>query len=869
MVKIVLEKIIVSLLSIISLTCIFSSPVEAIVGQDWQGRPMQPFIGSTKIQKGVLSQREINGHSVILYNDGTKILLDEEQKSSCKHARGSARYAPTLPSEWTCTGPYGGMVSTLVLDPVNPNTIYAGTYNSGIFKSTDGGENWVPKGLENTLDVIAIAIDPSNPEILYASTRESYGLFKSIDGGNSWINIGFTYHRVYSLAIDPLRPSWIYAGPDQDGIWLSTDGGENWIFLWELDSEGIHWKILVLPDSVHTIYKAYGYSVALHNPGGIRKSIDGGTHWTIVNNGLGEPPIFVVDLTYDPNQLNVLYATVASEIDGVFEKRLFKTTDACSTWHLIGETYLPQGHALMSIAIDPSNSNNLYVTSHSGGVFKSMDAGETWIQMNKGLPQHGAWPIVIDPSSPKTVYVGYAGVGCQGGGIYKSTNGGASWDQINNGLSANDVRTVMVDPSSPNTIYAGTINGEWKSTDGGQTWQPINDGLYIQWHSGFTEESILSQAISKQNSNRIYVGTGYWAGDGVFRTDDGGQTWHSISNGLPDIYHEKVAVDAIAVDPTNDNIVYAGLYDLYWPRRWYGIYKTIDGGLNWTEMNTGLTDSMVICLAIDPSSPNIVYAGTETGVFKSIDAGATWAKAGTTATRITSLAIDTFDTRIIYASTAGAHKKDDGYQPSKGIYKTTDGGMSWTQMNSGLERPNGLEYVDIFSLSIDPLDPNILYAGTDVGVYRSIDGGNNWSTLSSGLTYVWSVTSVQEGDSTRIYAGTCSYGVVQYPKKTVGVEAPDLGSTGKVILHQNYPNPLSQRTVIGYQILSPGHVTLKIYDISGRLIKTLVNREQDVGYHKAYWNGKDELGQNVANGIYFYHLEVNECKQIKKMMVIR
>jgi len=451
-----------------------------------------------------LSRTKINGRSVILYRDGNRILLDEEQKDSWKHRKGQVRYAPTLPSGWTSTGPYGGMVSTLTLDPVDPNIIYAGTYNSGIFKSTDGGMNWTTKGLENTFDVIAIAIDPSNPEILYASTETDYGLFKSVDGGNSWTNIGFDYHNVFSIAIDPLQPSWVYVGTDlNDCIWLSTDGGENWTPLLIPQGGGIHWKILVLPDSMPTIYVLYGCMIREGNPGGIRKSTDGGTHWTIVNNGLGEPPIFGLDLTFDPNQPNVLYVTVASEIDGVFKDRLFKTTDACSTWNVIGEAYLPQGAFFNSIAIDPSKPNILYITlypyrvSNPGGVYKSMDAGKTWTRMNKGLPQYGAWPIVIDYSSPKTIYVGYNGTGCREGGVYKTTNGGTSWEQINNRLTANDVRTVMVDPNSPNTIYAGTLNGEWKSTDGGQTWQPINDGLYIQWDPWFTEEGILWCGINQ------------------------------------------------------------------------------------------------------------------------------------------------------------------------------------------------------------------------------------------------------------------------------------------------------------------------------------------------------------------------------------
>jgi len=336
------------------------------------------------------------------------------------------------------------------------------------------------------------------------------------------------------------------------------------------------------------------------------------------------------------------------------------------------------------------------------------------------------------------------------------------------------------------------------------------------------------------------------------------------------------------VDPTNDRIVYAGLYAYYSNFYWgssddcYGIYKAIDAGVNWTKMNAGLTDSCVICLAIDPGFPNVIYAGTNKGVFKSTDAGTTWTAAGTTGTHITSLVIDTFDTKIIYASTAGFYDwKESGigkdYYPGKGIFKSTDGGNNWFPINNGLADSNGQEYPDILSLSLNPVYSNRIYAATDVGVYRSTDGGLNWSPLGNGLTYVWSVTSVQEGDSSTIYTGTCSYGVVKYKGEVVGVadSAPDLSLTGQVTLFQNYPNPLSQQTTIDYQIPSSGHVTLKIYNISGKLIKTLINKEQDAGYHKVRWDTKDELGQNVASGVYFYQLKLNGFKEIKKMALIR
>ena len=226
--------------------------------------------------------------------------------------------------------------------------------------------------------------------------------------------------------------------------------------------------------------------------------------------------------------------------------------------------------------------------------------------------------LAIDPSNPAILYAGTSS------GVFRTTDAGANWSDSSTGLpNSSDVYALAIDPSNPAVVYAGTggtsntARGIFKSTDGGASWTDSSNGLTHPLISGL---GVGALAIDPSNPAIVYAGTGTgtFTAAGIFKTTDGGATWTATNTGLPDVF----TVHALAIDPSNPAIVYAGT-GTGTPG---GVFKTIDGGASWTASSTGLPDfPYVDTLAIDPSDPATLYAGTEgAGVFKSTDAGATW-----------------------------------------------------------------------------------------------------------------------------------------------------------------------------------------------------------------------------------------------------
>ena len=336
-----------------------------------------------------------------------------------------------------------GNIAALAIDPVTPTTLYAGTCDRGLFKSTDGGASWTATGLTN-ISVSALAIDPKMPTTLYAGAVTvdcatgallppvEAGVFKSTDGGASWGYIG-PYQVVYALAIDPQTPTTLYAGTYWE-VFKSTDGGATW-------------------------------------------STDGGATWSAT--GL----FSVQTLAIDPVTPTTVYAgTAFASPEGwpgfAWEGGVFKSTDAGATWSATGLV----GGDFAVLAIDPRTPTTLYAGgvwandwyTWVRGLFKSTDGGATW-------STSGADPccgVAIDPRTPTTLYAGDAK------GAFKSTDGGATWSAINTGLTdilsaygvGSAVGTPTIDPLTPNTLYAVTAIGVFKSNDGGAIWSPT--GLF-------------------------------------------------------------------------------------------------------------------------------------------------------------------------------------------------------------------------------------------------------------------------------------------------------------------------------------------------------------------------------------------------------
>src|SRR2546426_2326970 len=304
-----------------------------------------------------------------------------------------------------------------------------------------------------------------------------------------------------------------------------------------------------------------------------------------------------------------------------------------------------------------------------------------------------------------------------------------------NGPDGGQVLSLAIDRSNPATIYAATASGVFKSTNGGESWSSSLTNTYVQ-----------IVAIAPTTPTTLYAGSR----TGVYRTTDGGASWHAMNNGLTNQYGTAYVI-ALAVDPTNSNVVYAGGLD---PGVSGGypniIYKTTNGGASWAVSRSAGPYTEINTLVVDPTNANTIYAGGAIGaagtVFKTTDSGRSWSEVylGFNSRYIVwSLAVNPSSPSTILAG--------NGY----GVYKSDDGGLRWSAFNDGLQLPNDPSYFwGVNSLAIDPGNPRIVYAATNGGVFKSSNGGS-WSALNGGLSNLRTIAlAIDPANPTVFYAGT-------------------------------------------------------------------------------------------------------------------
>ncbi|MEW5768066.1 MAG: hypothetical protein AB1797_10680 [bacterium] len=571
---------------------------------------------------------------------------------------------------WVSNGPYGGVITSIAVDPQDSQTIYVTTFGGGVFKTINGGVSWDPvneglasldirclfitpdnsghlylasaEGIYHSLDgganwqkkdrglgtpdVRFIALARTNPELLYAAGYN--GVYKSEDSGNNW-SLSLNTPDVRSIAIDPRNPEIVYAAT-WGGIYKTISGGTKWDKLnGELSRDKV-WSVTIDPLDSKTVY------IGL-DKGGIYKTSDGGENWTSQNLGLTDNDIrcLVIDIT------------AGVEYVGTFGGGVYKRQRGKETWQPINTGL--SNTKVRSLSLD---SDFIYVGTNGGGIFKSNNGGLSWEEINKGITNTYVQALTAGDGG-----ILYAGIDF-GGGVYKSSDGGKSWEARSEGIMNNTLEDLLAVPDNTEVVYAGTYSqGAFRTLNGGGEWSQINEGLL--------DLSVWSLAAS---STTLYAGTG---GKGVFASTNGGNNWNPANQGM-----DGAGIHALAVDPGDEKIIYAGGFS--------GVFRSDDGGATWTGKNTGLSNTDV--RALDITSDGILYLGTYGGgVFQSSDRGETWKEINTGLSKrsILSLAIDQDNERTIYAGT---------YEG--GVFRSQDGGIAWTQLTQdGLVSPSIMSLV--------------------------------------------------------------------------------------------------------------------------------------------------------------------------------
>ncbi|MEP1096398.1 MAG: glycoside hydrolase [Cyclobacteriaceae bacterium] len=631
--------------------------------------------------------------------------------------------------------------------PSQPNVFFMGVNNGGVWKTDDYGRTWNPIFDEApTGSVGDLAVSPSHPDVLYVGTGE--GL-----------------HRP-DLAVG-------------DGMFKSTDGGKNWTHIGLDDVQQIS-RVIVHPTNPDIVFVAgLGHPYGANKMRGVFRSMDGGRTWEktlYINDNTG-----AVQVEFDPNNSQILFADMWEHQEGPWENAkfsgpnsgLFKSIDGGTTWRKV-ENGLPsadQGLGRIGVAISRSNSKRMYATvdaRENGGIYLSEDAGESWTLVNDNRRLWGRGSdfaeVKVHPKDQNTLFIGNIA-------SYKSSDGGKSWTSLKGAPGGDDYHRIWINPLYPDIMIFAADQGATITVNGGITWsswynQPTSqlyhvatDNQFPYWVYGGQQESgaigVASRGTGGQISFRDWMGVG--ADEYAYVAPDPND--HSIVYGGRVIRFDKKTGQSQNVAPEilrSGNIRFLRSMPLLFhpadkTMLLFGtnvIWKTHNGGQNWEEISPDLTRkqpaipasvgdfinedmknmaqrAIVYSIAPSPLDKNIIWAGTDDGlVHMTIDGGETWKdvtpKPLTSWDKISQMDAGHFDKGTAYIA-VNAIRKDD-MKPH--IYKTHDFGESWEEVVSGIN-PSGPVNV----VREDVKEKGLLFAGTEREVYFSNDDGESWNSL--------------------------------------------------------------------------------------------------------------------------------------------
>jgi len=353
----------------------------------------------------------------------------------------------------------------------------------------------------------------------------------------------------------------------------------------------------------------------------------------------------------------------------LFAFNIYSQNDGIGVWT---QTY-NNGGRIYGASINPVSQNTLYVCSLDSGVYKTSNAGISWIQCNTGMTYFHVQCVAVSPSNPSIVYAGTDSLGgWTTSGVYKSTDAGASWTIVSAGIyDSKGIQAIIVHPTNPNIVYVGVFNavavsavGLWKTTDGGTTWAPANTGV--------DNKQILALAFNPLNPNVIYAGTSLAdpvASTGpckIFKSVNAGASWTAVVTGIPQTSTDNNPIRCMSVSSSDTNVVLAGLF-LNAAALTGGMYVTTNGGASWTQKHSGLpltTGTLPRACLIKPGSSTEFFVGIDQsagtgimGMFRSTDQGTSWSdfnggSLGSSVTTIRALVFKTTGNPTLYAGAA-------------------------------------------------------------------------------------------------------------------------------------------------------------------------------------------------------------------------
>lgn len=668
-----------------------------------------------------------------------------------------------------------------------------------------------------------------------------FGVYLSTNDGATWSNVSSSLanYSVTALAAVPNGNGGvnIFAGTYGGGIFSSANNGASWK---QINSG--------LTSSKVSSIAVMGVNIFAGTIDGIFLSTIYGQSWSPVDSGIGDADVLSLAVSgssvfagtgygyavYCSNDTGKSWAPIDSELasavyssglaayssgtnntevivgDGASGLGIFHYTNNGQGWIRMGTTL--KGTWIHSLTAIPNKFGGVELFAGTGGdgVFRSTDDGVSWVKVGVGLTETTVLALAFytDLTGSLNLFAG-----THASGVYISTDEGTKWTQTNEGFHSPDVNTIALSGAS---LYAGTNTGVFLSADNGNLWTQIYTGGV---HS-------LTASPNGSGGTNLFVATDL----GLFRSTDDGASWKGAITltGFPFLSL------CTYLDQSGDTAIFVGCDG-------GGVYRSTDQGATWAKVNTGLTDGHIYVLG---QSGTNLYAGTFFGPFVSTDMGDNWTAINT---GLPGVGIYSF-------AAEGTHLFLGTLQ---GVFVSANNGSSWSHADTGLSDPR------VYALAAFGTD---LFAGTAAGVFVSTDNGAYWTSTNSGSMGAYAVHALAISDK-NLFAGTYyGVGIWKRPLSEMVTFVGNAGTHGPVTfsLGQNFPNPFNPSTIITYQLAKNEYVVLRVFDMLGRKVATLVDGRQAAGDHSVTFNAG-----NLPSDVYLYRLVAGAFHATGKLLLLR
>ncbi|MDP8205470.1 MAG: T9SS type A sorting domain-containing protein [Candidatus Electryonea clarkiae] len=728
---------------------------------------------------------------------------------------------------WTNTGPFGGDIYSLEAASWDNDIIYAGTYESGMWRYNPDDETWeeINDSLpwlinQNTgwemvgihSEIYTIYTHPLEEDKVWIGVRNT-GLLISENGGNSWRepdDIPITYAAFFTISAREDDPEILFA-TSSNLAFMSEDGGDSWdIIIREIDGA----PVAFVPGNPNHLYISK------------YESNDGGDTW----NEFGEYPFEGVTetlgLTVDPTDTNRIYALVFPHSDQV--GRILRSTDQGANWQIIRRlTAFPGYKNVLQI----NQSGHIFVENNYRGIIeKSTDHGENWSQLNWTSGQEwlvgSSWEIIMDIPTDENEIL-YFGTNW---GVHQSDDGGENVANFSTGMVASNVHNIFIPIAQPNYVVA--FSSElWISSDYGRIWSGVT-GSEARGAIAIAGTDSLTIYTFQRNREDLLI---------VRKSTNGGESWNVVSNIN---FHALWHLSDTEVHPFNP--------DTLWASFTYSdtmkIIRSLNGGEEWQQVFicTSQDRSYAGKIYVDPEEPDHIYI-VGVAIHRSTDAGTTWEEIQCPDNYLRDMVVN--------------HENSEAFiiKTDMNLYISEDSGESWDNYDSGLPHNSGSGWG---YLGIVRGNPDLfLYLKPGNGLfYRSADD-YEWELVNMPDRAM--IISMATGEDGLTAIGTSGRGVFV---TDIYDYIPDQNTNlipKEFIVSNPYPNPFNSEIKFDMYLPTRAFVKIEIFDILGRKVESINESEMLAGQHIVSWNAK-----NYSSGIYFIKTSTDIGVRIRKTILL-